>query len=1402
MAISYGTYTITDVQEGSQIWTSSVAPSSPNYTFTISNLTGDSETSIKVGDIIMYSYYRYTVLSISNDGTTVLTGNRVSIRGATGASSVTYSLIVSNLAIIKDKDGNLSPSSITVTAKSQTGSNAMANYTGRIKIETTTNNSTWTSRINEDASTKTYTIPADTVAIRCSLYLNGGTTTLLDQQTIPVVSDGADGTNGTNGADAYTVILTNENHTFTGNTTSALASEIECNVIAYKGATQVAATIGTITGQPTGMTTSLSNNGTTNASFTVAVTTNMVTKNGVLTIPITVDGKNFTKKFTYSLALDGVSVTNVTSTNNTTDGGTSVVTITMSDGTQKTFNVKNGNKGSTGDTAEWFYGTALTHKSGTATTTITGAVVGSMYLNTETSLVYKCTNINGSTMTWTYAGDLTTGVINNIEIGGRNLLKSTPKSETPTAYSAYDLILTEPLEANKKYTIQLWDVDISNDKKTEEQLGVSIYYCGGSVKLGDWLGTEYFTNGHAEHLSLSFIPTEANVSNSDVVNPNAIYKFIRLYNTPPKVSNAVMNLTVGKWKLEIGNKTTDWTPAPEDINVEIANKADSSVAVEEEQLIYISKASGTNTVTGTTTWVTETGDVQNTWTTKRPTYNSSYPVLFIAKQKKTVSGTVTCTTPLKDDTTTVIDGGHITTGTIDASQVTVTNIDASEITTGKLNANVIEANSLSISQINGLQTSLNGKQPTGDYATNTGLTEAINNIEIGGRNLLQYNVKNWAISASKIISGNSYRSMFAPITSGETYTISRKNIDSNRFRLYTTQVEPDVDVGVTALKTDDDSMLKYTFVAPNNASHLFIYLSNQSDNINDENIKLEKGNKATDWTPAPEDIEDEIEDAEKIATNYLAFDNTGIMVADMKNGQQTPSTISSGRNVFIDDNSVNIRNGQDTLASFTGDNTKFYDITSVSNREVASFGANGVRVGNEDEQHFIVDSESIQAINENGSPIFSVTSTGGTITSGVVVAKEFNSQGWNYDVILNGGIGSSENTFYPKYLFVLISIKNSRNEFTSFEVSINDGEFEDVPFTRTSYTPEDSGLVVYSRHRVDLPPFLFHYGTSKRMSYQLEGVYTSDKGNTYRYSGDLHISYDGQRTITMEPYQDYFFKKSGDAEDDTDITNLNGYLWGDIYSSLGYTKAPAMTFGTRGSAGTIAPLSVTIGQDLYANNENQLSIGKYNLNNDELFPLAFAIGNGTDDANRSNAFNVDWDGNTEVSGDLEVAQSLIVDGFNDNIPNVTINKSSTNTADFINCQDANLNSKFRVLNDGGIRINNKTMLGVKTFYWDTGTIGINGGWSRGKHIGVDGYYALGIIGFGCFSQKTNPASSTPKNVDWCVVTKCYVWSGSDPILNVYVWNQHTQQTAACGVYVKVLYVSAGTYQWFEEESEI
>lgn len=107
------------------------------------------------------------------------------------------------------------------------------------------------------------------------------------------------------GEDAISVILTNESHVFEGDTEKAVAGSTECGVIAYKGATQVAATIGPITGAPAGMSVSKQNDGTTSAKFTVAVAAGMAAKPGTLTIPVTVEGKTFTKIFSWSVSLEG-----------------------------------------------------------------------------------------------------------------------------------------------------------------------------------------------------------------------------------------------------------------------------------------------------------------------------------------------------------------------------------------------------------------------------------------------------------------------------------------------------------------------------------------------------------------------------------------------------------------------------------------------------------------------------------------------------------------------------------------------------------------------------------------------------------------------------------------------------------------------------------------------------------------------------------------------------------------------------------------------------------------------------------------------------------------------------------------------------------------------------------------
>lgn len=123
--------------------------------------------------------------------------------------------------------------------------------------------------------------------------------------TGPQGPKGATGAAGAAGQDAVTVILTNESHTFAGSTSGAVAGSASTSVYGYVGAVKTAATIGTISGLPTGMTAVIQDNGTENAMVTFTVTTAMVTASGIVNIPVTVSGITINKVFSYAIAKTG-----------------------------------------------------------------------------------------------------------------------------------------------------------------------------------------------------------------------------------------------------------------------------------------------------------------------------------------------------------------------------------------------------------------------------------------------------------------------------------------------------------------------------------------------------------------------------------------------------------------------------------------------------------------------------------------------------------------------------------------------------------------------------------------------------------------------------------------------------------------------------------------------------------------------------------------------------------------------------------------------------------------------------------------------------------------------------------------------------------------------------------------
>ena len=113
--------------------------------------------------------------------------------GADGEDGVVYEIISSTNTIKITESNNFLPTSVTFSAIKRTGSSGNTTaYSGRFKIEESTNGSTYTTKYTSSTneSSKTWTPSStDVISIRCSLYLAGGTTTLLDIQSVTILTD-------------------------------------------------------------------------------------------------------------------------------------------------------------------------------------------------------------------------------------------------------------------------------------------------------------------------------------------------------------------------------------------------------------------------------------------------------------------------------------------------------------------------------------------------------------------------------------------------------------------------------------------------------------------------------------------------------------------------------------------------------------------------------------------------------------------------------------------------------------------------------------------------------------------------------------------------------------------------------------------------------------------------------------------------------------------------------------------------------------------------------------------------------------------------------------------------------------------------------------------------------------
>ena len=193
-------YTITTSDNIAGNW------NSDTHTYTVTSLTADSGwVDIRVTYLQTLSItQRFTVVKLYS--------------GPSGEPGMTYILDSSDTVIVCSNNGTYSPDTITFSAYSRKGEESRQPYSGRFVIEETVDGKTWktiyasesdeasvTDHLNNvlvyhkinglvtqnvalsDDNSSLLGVPREVSKVRCSLYAAGGTVTLIDRQTIPVV---------------------------------------------------------------------------------------------------------------------------------------------------------------------------------------------------------------------------------------------------------------------------------------------------------------------------------------------------------------------------------------------------------------------------------------------------------------------------------------------------------------------------------------------------------------------------------------------------------------------------------------------------------------------------------------------------------------------------------------------------------------------------------------------------------------------------------------------------------------------------------------------------------------------------------------------------------------------------------------------------------------------------------------------------------------------------------------------------------------------------------------------------------------------------------------------------------------------------------------------------------------
>lgn len=262
----------------------------------------------------------------------------------------------------------------------------------------------------------------------------------------------------------------------------------------------------------------------------------------------------------------------------------------------------------------------------------------------------------------------------------------------------------------------------------------------------------------------------------------------------------------------------------------------------------------------------------------------------------------------------------------------------------------------------------------------TSAKNAIDNLKIGGRNLVVEKGIIYGrtdIDDGSIMSTNDHQTTeFVPIDSG-TYTISGTKLSEAHGKYITVALynsNKEFIKRLVPIKTINEDTYSETGEAPANTA----YARTSFPTGYSDRIKLERGNKATDWTPAPEDVNNKIDstadDLElSIASQSASITNDvhGIVLNALEDYVEKDeyntykSSTKSQLEVLSNQIEMNFTSTNSSIETVDGKvDTKFEELTKY-----IRFSTDGIEIGkDENSLKLKLDNDMIQ-FTKNGQPI-------------------------------------------------------------------------------------------------------------------------------------------------------------------------------------------------------------------------------------------------------------------------------------------------------------------------------------------------------------------------------------------------------------------------------------------------